>query len=84
MRLRKRTTAGVFAGGEAERPVDESIARVGSGSPLLIRQLVEFIIFTAITLVALTLYYAGFSILVVAAVFLMGPLLKLVFSLLRE
>ena len=84
MRLKKRTTADVFAGGEAERPVDESVPRVGSRSTLLIKQLVEFIIFTAITLVALMLYYAGFSILVVAAVFLMGPLLKLVFSLLRE
>ena len=85
---KKRIESEVFAGGEAERPSAESKDQIVTGKREIKKgfneQLAEFILFTGITVTALGLYYKGFDILVVAAVFLMGPVMKLLSSILRR
>jgi len=48
------------------------------------RQLVEFAFFTGVTITALGLYYRRFDIQVVATVFLVSPILKLLASILKR
>jgi len=85
---KKRIVTGVFAGGETERlsaePTERAVTTKRHTRQSFNEQLADFVLFTAFTLAALGLYYEGFDILVVAAVFLMGPIVKLLSSILRR
>jgi Ni,Fe-hydrogenase III small subunit len=85
---KKRIVTEVFAGGETQRPsaepTDRGVTTKRGTQKGFNEQLAEFILFTGLTLAALGLYYEGFNILVVAAVFLMGPIVKLLSSIFRR
>jgi membrane-bound hydrogenase subunit mbhJ len=86
-RREERKGVEVFVGGEAERLTVEARPQIAAPrrvSNEIWKQLAEFAFFTGITITALGLYYRGFDILVVAAVFLLGPIMKLVSGILRR